>query len=86
MPSGGDDGALFTGLARAHHIGHNVMYRTAECHPPACSCPVPPPSQHEPRLKQLGLALGAMHIARSGTRCANQERAGPWAFVLMNSF
>jgi len=40
----GDGDALFTGLARAraHHIVH--MYRTAECHPPACTCSWPAPA------------------------------------------
>ena len=37
------------------------------------------PSHHEPRLTQLELALGAMHMARPGARHASHERAGPRA-------
>ena len=78
-PEQGTHGALSTGLAWANHIGHNVMplYRTEECHPPAC--PAPAPSHHQPRFTQLGLALGAVHIARPGAGRANYEGAGPWA-------
>ena len=34
------------------------------------------PSHHEPRLTQLELALGAMHMARPGARRASHARAG----------
>ena len=37
------------------------------------------PSHHEPRLTQLELAVGAMHMARPGARRASHERAGPRA-------